>query len=622
MQKTASYTKTLESKIIGSQYETAPSLQKHKVQSHFDKKAFYHTLKENTEKELKNPAEESALKAEKEFIQLQENNNQIKAERQKHIKQIMKEKINIEKKAKFKEFIKQRNKKSFSKEKQTNYNTEIRMKINKKKRNSNSNIKNLNVKNNEFNSNNIQQIENLVMPENNKELFYHTIRVNENGDLKSNMLINECENYNADIDNAQINGLIDNNYNHNNNFNSNDDNSLKIKIKYEEVDPYDFPNGNFENEIINYDSNHKSSNDYNYCCYDNLNKQNNDFTQDSNNYFIESNNSHINNLYYANNDSFNIFKENQDLLSKQNQLNNENIIMEANENEENLNDESNKDKNFMHNIIEKTKENQIDNCNVINLRDEMQIKIKAKLKEKQKDYNKKNPFYENEKNEINENNSNTKIRDFLANSKLTFGENLTQDIYNPSSANNQISSCNEINFSTVNNGNLNATSFKNKSNADKYAKHKSFDSNSFNYYCAGNYRNENNRDFSVQKSNQVSLCDNKAKEVDVNKFLDKKISKIKTFRKSGTLIERNYNNTDTNCEYSNEKNSINSFNTENSSYSSSFAYNDLLDNGYRTYSFAVENTKREMLKKQSLVNLGRKTNGWDNSVSTNKMIKR
>jgi hypothetical protein len=620
MQKTATFTKTLESKIIGSQYETAPSLQKHKVESHFDKKNFYQTLKENSEKEIMNPAEESALKAELEILQLQQRNKKTQEERLKHIKQISKEKMIIEKKAKFKEFIKQRNKKSFSKEKQDKYDEGIRKKIIEKHRSSNANI---NINTNEFNVN-LYQNGNIVLPEANKELFYNTIRVNENGDLKTNMVISEYGNY--EVENEQRD--FKNNFilNAQNKLYMENNNNQNIEIKYQEQNAYDFSSkGKLENEIIYYNNNNKSSNDYN-CCYENFTKQSHDFTQDSNNYLIESADPNLNNLYYANNDSFNIFKENQELIKKHIQINSENIIIEENENEENFNDESNKDKIFISNIIEKSKENK--SSNVFNLRDDFQLKIREKLKEKQKEFNAKNPFSVNKiELEGNANNSTTKTREFLANSRLTFGENLTQDLCNISSANNQVSSCNEINFSAVGgsynvNGNL-----RNKKNylIEKNAKNKSFDSVSM-HLNIGNNNNDNynnyNNFLNVNKESDRFIAGKKVKEIDVNKYLDRKVTKIKAFRKSGTFIEKNYNNTDANCEYLNdgsEKNSQFSYNTENYS---SFADSELIEDGHRTYNFALENKKREMLKKQSIMSQTGKTSGWDNSSNMKKMIKR
>lgn len=635
MQKKASYIRTLESKIIGNQYETPPSLQKHKVESHFDKKTFYKTTKENSISETRNPAEESALKAEQEFLEMQERTKKLKQERQKHVKQIIKEKMIIEKKAKFKEFIKLRNKNSFSKEKKEKYEEEIRKKIIEKKRSSNTNLNhNINniYSNNQINyvdyAENLQnQIDNFENTEGNKELFYHTIRVDENGDLKTNMIINENENYNVDgNDQADFKHNLLFNPAKNDLFNTN---SQNIKIKYEEADGYDFQqennakndflNGNFNMNI--YNNNNKSSNDYNFYNGENFNKQANDFTEDSNNYIVESASPNFNNLYYPNNDSFNIFKENQELLNKQIILNNENIIIEENENDENLNDESNKDKNFMNHIMENAKEN-YQNSNVINIRDDMQQKIREKLKQKQKEYNKKNPFYK-EKNESDENNnSSSKIRDFLANSKLTFGENLTQDIYNISSAHNQISSCNDINYSGVNSnyaniqGSLNLRNIK-SNYADNYPKNKSFDS--INLHL--NMNNNNNHQYNNYNDFNKELNKNKdakkVKDVDINKYLDRKVTKIKAFRKSGTFAENdiqdnNYDNTD----------GMESFNSNNTDNSYSNGDSNLIENGYRTYNIALENKKRELLNKKSLMSQTGRTNGWDNSTNINKMIKR
>jgi len=664
MQKKVSYAKTLESRIIGSQYEIAPSVYKHKIENHLNKNYFNKSAKENTE--FINFAEESALKAEMEFSELKEKTKKLKADRENNVKQIIKQNLNMQKKIKFKEFIKKTNQKTFSKEKKDMYNEMIRKQIIDKKRDSNFNTNNLN---------NVYDLQNLENRDNNNELFYHTIRVNKNGDLKSNMLINEFEeNYDLN-ENEKINAHILSGQNSNfiNRENEN------IKIQYEESDFYNLANENLdikdqnifnknrnnlnfyrgESPILNLnDKNYNIINSNNNVFYEEYNKNlNNEFSLDTNNenvflkdpgnfednnFLVANSNCNLNNYNYSNNDSFNIFKENQDLLNKQNQFNNnENIIIEVNENEENNIDESNKEKDFKANIIEKNKE--CEKSNVVNLRDDIQQKINEKLKQKQIEIKMKIPYFSDKNDYLSVNeNSNSRIRDVLANSKLTFGENLTQDIYNISSGNNQISSCTEINFTGINthaNGNL-----KNKKNNfyDRSFKNKSFDSISLQLNANNNNNNNNYfnncNDFNTKHCSEKNTIYNKVNGVEINRFLDKKINKIKAFRKSGNFAniyneinssvqnQQNFNNelyyfynTDGNCnlEENNERDSFHNLKTENSSLEVS---KNNLEYGYRTYNMAMENKKREMLKKKMQMSQTTKSPKWNNN--TTKIIKR
>ncbi len=637
------FKKSLESRITCSHYEIAPSMHKYNIENHINIKSLTNTLKENSE--IKNFAEESAIKAEKELFELQEKNKKLKEYRENHLKHILKEKNKDNKKQEFKKFIKSKKQKNYSKEKQDKYEEMIRRKVVQKNKSSNEIINNIYV--DDCNAiENLEQVENLNnINIHNKEFFYHTIRLNENGNLKTNMIINEYGDYNSYDNQGEDykNGILIK-QNHVNKINNNDN----IKIKYEEGD-YDFNNDDFDVKTNIYcNHNPNQLNDFN--TYSNDFSDDNKFNYDSNNIFCKkldtfnSNDNYIRNYFSnidqkpKNNDSFNIFKENQDLFNKQKQLmHDKNIILEENENMENNVEDNNLEDNnidndlFRDNIIDKNKE--IVKTNVINLRDDLNKKIQEKLNLKQKELINKNPLFKESKNEnmrnkiIHNENSNSKIRDFLANSKLTFGDNLSQDIYNITSGNHQISNFTDFNYS---NGNLKTNTNTNNYRNDKNSKNKSFDSINLhlnfisNNNCNINDLNKKNNTFSEQNFNNL-------KNDEVKKFLEKKINKTKSFRQLGNYIP---SNKDINIDYDKsldekyERDSINDYNQNNfddsKTYSSLSSNKDsrIIENGYRTYNMGLENKKRLMLKKTNDLNYTAKNSGWNFNMNPNKLNKR
>ena len=393
--------KTLESKIIGNQYEISPSVYHHTIENHIYSKNCI-----SQDKIESNQAEVLALKQEKIILEIKENSRKIKEFRDKQLKENLKIKLKTLNELKYME-SQQNIKKSYSKEKQEKFNENLRKKIFDKNTNKELMEKNINY---------IPQYKN---QDEKKEIFYHTIRINENGEVKSNM-----KPY-----------LQEENFYDENLYEKND--IIKIE-EGENLNPIEILE-NENNNYINYD------------------------------------------LY---NNSFNIFQENKKFININNEFNNEN--------------------NFLEQILEK--KNVVDynkkNNFVVNIRDEMIEKIKQKFKEGNNKFNKN---YKSEEE---------KIKDFLVNSKLTFGDNFPQD----------------INYSDkISSGIYNQT-------------------NSFSY--------KNNR-----KNESFRLTMNNYRELDINKVLNKKINLIKNLRKTGNLNEINFDNsfktekiTENNCEDKNYNN--------------------------------------------------------------------
>lgn len=587
MDKRISYNKTLESKIIGSQYEIAPSVHKYSLENH--KMSTRNKVRDMYQK---NMAEEMALKEEQIFIDLLDMKHKMNEAREKNLKEIMRQKIKTTREEKYKESIENLNRKSFSKEKKIKYNELQRKKVIDKF--SNNRISNYPQVNNEgmiLNQNEANQ----------KELFYHTIRVYGDGNVKSNMLINEYD-YNMNEENFKIENY-DYKTESNNIQNINSEEKIfdddKIKIKYEES----------INNNIDFDSNNIIIPQYKLEYNENRIFQN--YDRDENNNF---NNFNYNGNFY--NDSFNIFKENQSFLNtptnpiivdQPNNLNyiydqnNPSVIIEVNENEENCSDKTD---NFMSQIIEKNKElqinkNRLSSSNIINLREDIMSKVKAKMKENEIIHIKKNPFLKNINSNININsnytNETNKIKEYLANSRLTFGDNFNQDGYYKCS-NNSVWRYGENNISNITTNLQNKNFFR-----ERYSGYsKSFDTTKLS---------------SQNKNTMEKTPKQKDIDVDINEILDKNINKVKTFRRTANYSQDNlYKGLDDNND-TNDNNYV----TENSS-----AFSNINQYENHEFNFNINNTtfkshKGQLTRKPSLMEYSSK-NSFNKSLSKNKTI--